>query len=147
MVFRQTLDLKNKDTPLLVISSMGYGGNKMEETNKDLVNYETEAAKLEEAQNRPDFWNPKEGKHEVLMLSEMSFYEFTDKDDKLQKRAKLDVEVAGEKYVWSFGIGVTKASCYGQLVDHAKKHENKLDGVRITVVIKSDGKKRDFTIV
>lgn len=117
------------------------------ETDKQLINYEVEEKKLEEAINRPDFWNPSAGKYEVVILSEMEQYEFTDKDDKVQKRAKVSVESAGKQFTWSFGIGLTKASLYGQLIDYARKHNDKLTGSKITLVVKSDGKKRDFTVV
>jgi len=117
------------------------------ESDKKLIDYEAEAKKLDEAQSRPDFWNPTAGKFDVFILSELEQYEFTDKDGAVQRRAKINVECSGKVYVWSFGIGSTKASTYGQLVDYARKHANKLTGAKITVVIKSDGKKRDFTIV
>lgn len=113
----------------------------------NLVNYEVEEKKLNEALNRPEFWNPNAGKYELVILSEMENYEYTDKEDKVQKRAKVLIEVAGKQYTWSFGIGITKASLYGQLIDHARKHDNKLAGSKITLVVKSDGKKRDFTVV
>lgn len=117
------------------------------ETDTTLVNYEVEAKKLKEAQGRPEFWNPKAGKYEVVILSEMEHYEFTDKEDKLQKRAKVTVEADGKQLTWSFGIGQTEASLYGQLIAYAQKHNNKLAGNKITLVVKSDGKKRDFTVV
>jgi len=117
------------------------------ETDKNLVNYEVEAKKLKEAQSRPDFWNPKAGKYEIVILSEMECYEFTDKEDKLQKRAKVSVESEGKQLTWSFGIGQTEASLYGQLITYAQKHNNKLTGSKITLVVKFDGKKRDFTVV
>ena len=117
------------------------------ETDTTFVNYEVEAKKLKEAQSRPDFWNPKAGKYEVVILSEMEYYEYTDKEDKLQRRAKVTVETEGKQYTWSFGIGMTEASLYGQLIAFAQKHNNKLTGSKITLVVKSDGKKRDFTVV
>jgi len=116
-------------------------------TDTTLVNYEVEAKKLKEALNRPDFWNPKAGRYEPVLLSEMEHYEFTDKEDKVQKRAKVTVEAEGKQMTWSFGIGQTEASLYGQLIAYAQKHDNKLTGNKITLVVKSDGKKRDFTIV
>lgn len=119
------------------------------ETDKQLVDYEVVSKQLKEAANRPDFWNPKAGKFEVVALGEMSHYEYPNKLDAnlMERRAKIDIEVEGKQYCWSFGIGVTEASLYGQLVALAIKHNNKLAGQKFTVVIKSDGKKRDFTIV
>jgi len=119
------------------------------ETDNKLVDYEVVAKQLKEAACRPDFWNPTSGKFEVVALSEMTHYEYPNKKDTniQEKRAKIDVEVAGKQWCWSFGIGVTEASLYGQLVAYALKNGNKLTGTKFTVVIKSDGKKRDFTIV
>jgi hypothetical protein len=119
------------------------------EPDNQLVNYEVVAKQLDEAANRPDFWNPQPGKYEVTILSEMSHYEYPNKKDIaiMEKRAKVDVSAAGKVFTWSFGIGITKASTYGQLVDYALKHNGKLKDAKITVVVKSDGKKRDFTIV
>jgi hypothetical protein len=122
----------------------------MGETDTQLkVDYDAVAKQLKEAANRPEFWNGQPGKHEVIALSEMSHYEYPNKKEPgiIEKRAKIDVEVAGKQYCWSFGIGITEASLYGQLVALAVKNGGKLIGQKFTVVIKSDGKKRDFTIV
>lgn len=119
------------------------------ETDKQLIDYNAVSKQLKEAASRPDFWNPKAGKFEVIALSEMSHYEYPNKKDPaiMEKRAKLDIEAEGKQWTWSFGIGVTEASLYGQLVSLAIKNGGKLLGQKFTVVIKSDGKKRDFTIV
>jgi len=119
------------------------------ETDNRLVNYEAVSKQLKEAANRPEFWNPTSGKFEVVALSEMEHYEYPNKKDSniIEKRAKIDVEVAGKQWCWSFGIGITEASLYGQLVSLAQKNGNKLLAQKFTVVIKNDGKKRDFTIV
>ena len=118
------------------------------ETEK-LIDYEQASKQLEEAQNRPEFWNPNPGKYEVVCLSEMSVYRYPNKKDPniMEERAKVTIEVEQKQYTWSFGIGITKASLYGQLVDFATKNDNKLIGSKFTLVVKSDGKKRDFTIV
>ena len=62
-------------------------------------------------------------------------------------QAKVKIVVDGEEKVWTFGIGKTPASTYGQLVELATKHENKLTDVEFSVVVKSDGTKNDYTIV
>jgi len=119
------------------------------ETDKQLVDYEVEGKKLKEALGRPEFWNPKAGKHEVVILSEMEHYEYPNKKEPaiMEKRAKVLVEAEGKQLTWSFGIGQTEASLYGQLIAFAQKNNNKLAGSKITLVVKSDGKKRDFTVV
>jgi hypothetical protein len=119
----------------------------MEQT--EIVNYGEAQKKIEEAQNLSPWWNEKSGKHEITILSEMD--RLPDKLDKdtqeVRKQVKLLIDVKGAKYAWSMGVGATKASLYGQLIDYAVKNGNKLTGAKLTVVIKSDGKKRDFTIV
>jgi hypothetical protein len=117
----------------------------MEEQN-NLIDYATESKKLEEAKST-DYWNPKEGKFEVVALSELTKFQQADKEGIVKEKAKLLIEVAGKQSTWTMGIGQTKASLYGQLVAFALEHNNKLVGNKFTVVIKNDGKKRDFTIV
>ena len=118
----------------------------MNEITPNLIDYAQESKKLQETKNT-NYWNPKEGKFEVIALSEISKFNQTDKDGTLKEKAKISIEVSGQQYIWTMGIGQTNASLYGQLVDFALKHNNKLLGNKFTVVIKNDGKKRDFTIV
>lgn len=116
------------------------------DNQNNLIDYSKESKTLEEFK-RSDYWNPKEGKFEVVALSEISKFQQTDKDGTVKEKAKIDIEVSGQKYTWTMGIGQTKASLYGQLVGLAVEKNNKLTGLKFTVVIKNDGKKRDFTIV
>lgn len=114
-----------------------------------LVNYEAESKRLEEKKDNSNYWNPRQGKFEVVALSEVSIFESIEKDGTLKQKAKIDIEVVGDqkRYVWTMGKGNTPASLYGQLINLAKNHNNKLVGQKFTVVIKHDGTKRDFTIV
>ena len=118
---------------------------KMDNQN-NLIDYEKEAGILND-QKQANYWNPKEGKFEVIALSELSKFQQTDKDGTVKEKAKVLIEVAGQQFIWTMGVGQTKASLYGQLVSFALEHEKKLLGKKFTVVIKNDGKKRDFTIV
>lgn len=112
-----------------------------------IVDYEKEFKKLEEFLN-VKFWNPKPGKHTIVILSEMENYQFVDKKTQtIEPRAKVLIEINKEPFVWSFGIGKTKASAYGQLVERASQNNNKLTGLMLTVVVKNDGSKNDYTIV
>lgn len=116
----------------------------MENTN--LIDYESESKQLNE-QKTNNYWNPKEGKFEVIALSEITKFQQTEKDGTIKERAKVLIEVSGQQFIWTMGIGQTKASLYGQLISFAIDHNKKLLGNKFTVVIKNDGKKRDFTIV
>lgn len=67
--------------------------------------------------------------------------------DQLNPQAKIKILVNNEEKVWTFGIGATPASTYGQLVELATQHANQLTGVDFSVVVKSDGVKNDYTVV
>ena len=117
------------------------------ETDKKLVDYEVESKNLEEAANRPDFWNEEPGKYEITILSGLETYSYMNDEGQEQIRAKVAIQYKGTEFVWGFGIGKTKASTYGQLVEVAKANGMVLTGKNVLVVITSDGKKRTFTVV
>ena len=119
---------------------------KQMEQPKQLIDYDSESKILEDFK-ASNYWNPKEGKFEVVALSELERFQQADKDGTIKEKARVDIEVAGQRYVWTMGIGQTKASLYGQLIALAVSNNKKLTGKKFTVVIKNDGKKRDFTIV
>ena len=119
----------------------------MTEQSNTLIDY-TSAGKVLEDYKSSNYWNPKEGKFEVVALSELVKFQQADKDGTLKEKAKIDIEVIGSgRFCWTMGVGQTKASLFGQLVSLAISNSNKLLGKKFTVVIKNDGKKRDFTIV
>ena len=119
----------------------------MNEQSNTLIDY-TIAGKQIEDFKTSNYWNAKEGKFEVIALSELSKFQQADTDGTLKEKAKIDIEVVGQgRFVWTMGLGQTKASLYGQLVNLAISNGNKLISKKFTVVIKNDGKKRDFTIV
>jgi hypothetical protein len=120
----------------------------MEQTKmKEVINYAEEAKKLEERENLPDFWKPVPGQHHIIILSEMEPFTFTDKEGVEQKRAAILIEENNIKYKWTMGYGETRASSYGQLIDIATKNNNILFGKKVVVVVKSDGKKNDYTLL
>lgn len=113
------------------------------------MEYEKELKRLQEGGN---FWKPKVGQFKLKALSEL---EETDpfirkkegEADEVSPQAKIKILVDDEEKTWTFGIGKTPASTYGQLVELATKHSNKLTDVEFSVVVKSDGTKNDYTIV
>ena len=117
----------------------------MTEQSKQLIDYDQASKTLEEYKTS-NYWNPKEGKFEVVALSELERYQQADSDGTMKEKARIDIEVAGQQLSWTMGLGQTKASLYGQLVGLAVSNNKKLTGKKFTVVIKNDGKKRDFTI-
>ena len=114
------------------------------------MDYQSELKKLQEGSN--DYWKPKVGQFKVKALSELQAADpFTKKregqPDEVIPQAKIKVLVDGGEKVWTFGIGKTPASTYGQLVELATKHANALTNVEFSVVVKNDGTKNDYTIV
>jgi len=114
-----------------------------------LVNYDEAVKEIEEytEQMSTPFWKANIGEHKVKLLSEMRYWTYTDKEtEKEEKRAKIDIKVNNEKFVWAMGIGKTNASAYGQLSALGKKH-NGLSGREVIVYVKNKGKKNDYTII
>lgn len=113
------------------------------------MDYQNELKRLQEGGN---YWKPKVGQFKVKALSELEeadpyIRKKEGEADEVSPQAKIKVLVDGEEKTWTFGIGKTPASTYGQLVDLATKHANQLTNVEFSVVVKSDGTKNDYTIV
>ena len=117
------------------------------------MDYQEELKRLQESGN---YWKPKVGQYKVKALTELEsadpyIRKTKDEDGKeveeASPQAKIQVSIDGEEKTWTFGIGKTPASTYGQLVELATKHANQLKGVDFSVVVKSDGTKNDYTIV
>jgi|SRR3972149_104128 len=114
------------------------------------MDYQTEFKRLQEGGN---FWKPKASQYKVKALTELEEAEpyirkgKEGKEDEISPQGKIKILVNGEEKTWTFGKGLTLASTYGQLVQLATQHDNKLLGVEFSVVVKSDGTKNDYTIV
>jgi len=114
-----------------------------------LVDYDEAVKEIEEyaEQMSTPFWKANVGQHEVKLLSEMKYWTYIDKEtEKEEKRAKIDIEINNEKFVWAMGIGKTPSSAYGQLTALGKKYKG-LSGREIIVYVKNNGKRNDYTIV
>ena len=113
------------------------------------MEYQKELKRLQESGN---YWKPKVGQFKVKALTELEEAEPFIKrkqgeEDEIHPQAKIKILVDGDEKTWTFGIGLTLASTYGQLVNLATEHTNQLIGVEFSVVVKSDGTKNDYTIV
>jgi len=117
------------------------------------MDYQKELKRLQEGS---DYWKPKVGQFKVKALTELEEAEdfvrkTKDKSgnevEEKSPQAKIKILVNGEQKLWTFGVGKTPASSYGQIVELATKHNNKLTDVEFSVVVKSDGTKNDYTIV
>lgn len=114
------------------------------------MDYQKELKRIEEGGN---YWKPKSGQFKVKALTEL---ESTDpfvkkgkegQSNEVHEQAKIKLLIGSEEKVWTFGIGMTLASTYGQLVALASKNNNKLTGLEFTIVVKNDGTKNDYTII
>ena len=113
------------------------------------MDYQAELKKLREGSN---FWKPNVGQYRIKALSELEetkpfLKKVKGQQDEEHPQAKIKILVNNEEKIWTFGIGKTPASTYGQLVELATKHANQLKGVDFSVVVKSDGTKNVYTIV
>jgi len=112
------------------------------------MDYQNEQKKLQEGS---DFWKPKVGQFKVKALTELEptepYVKGEGENKEVHPQAKIRILIGEEEKTWTFGIGKTPASTYGQLVELAIKHNNTLKDVEFTVVVKSDGTKNDYTIV
>lgn len=113
------------------------------------MDYQNELKRLQEGGN---YWKPKVGQFKVKALTELENAEpfirrHEGTEDEVSPQAKIKVLVDGEEKTWTFGLGKTPASTYGQIVELAVKHANQLTNVEFSVVVKSDGTKNDYTIV
>ena len=113
------------------------------------MDYQQELKKLQEGGN---YWKPKVGQFKVKALTELEESEpyvrkKEGETDQVTPQAKIKIVVDEEEKTWTFSIGKTPASTYGQLVELATKHANQLKDVEFSVVVKSDGTKNDYTIV
>lgn len=113
------------------------------------MEYQNELKKLQEGSN---YWSPKPGQFKVKSLTELEdtdpyIKQLGEGKTETHEQKKIQIVVDGEEKVWTFGVGKTPASTYGQLVELATKKNNTLKDVEFTVIVKSDGTKNDYTIV
>ena len=114
------------------------------------MDYGNELKKLQEGGG--SYWKPKAGQFKIKALTELEESEpfirkHEGEPDEVSPQAKIKILIAGEEKIWTFGIGKTPASTYGQLVELATKHNNSLLNIEFSVVVKNDGTKNDYTIV
>jgi len=106
------------------------------------VDYQNELKRLQEGGS---YWKP-EKKNAQFKVKALSELEPAD-PYKEKPQSKVKILVNGSEKIWTFTIGETPASTYGQLVNLASNRGNSLIGAEFTVIVKSDGTKNDYTIV
>jgi hypothetical protein len=114
------------------------------------INYQAELERLKsfQATGSSDFWKAEPGQYKVHALSEITESKpFVDKKTlKETAQAQIRIVVNDEEKIWSFPVGKTLASTYGQLIQLTTSLGT-LNGKDFVVVVTSDGKKRNFTVV
>ena len=114
------------------------------------MDYSEELKRLEEFKpgENSDFWSPAPGQFRVKALTELEdATPFEEEGKEPKPRKKLKISLDGKELDWTFTVGKTMASTYGQLVHLAAEKGNKLKDVEFTVVVVNDGKKNSYTIV
>ena len=108
------------------------------------LNYEEEVKKLEKRTERTEWFNPGQGKHKVKIVEVGDEYT-TEYEGKQIAKRRFTVEVNGQQLNWGISKGKTSASLYGQLM-LAGKNIGGLEEKELDLLVKSDGKKRDYSI-
>ena len=117
------------------------------------INYASESQRLAAfvPESSSEFWKPKPGQFKVKAMTEIEETEpFKGEVDK--PRAKLTILLDDKQYIWTFGVGKTSSSTYGQLVNLAQALGGSLLKKEFMVVVVSGkGKKGEdkntYTIV
>ena len=102
------------------------------------TDYKSELAKLEAyvPSEQGSFWSPKDGQYKVKGLSEIDEAKpFKDKPN--EPRKGLKILVNDEHKLWTFAVGKSTASTYGQLIRLAAAR-GQLTGTEFTVVVNHD---------
>lgn len=94
-----------------------------------------------------EYWSPKPGKYKVKGLSEIEDSEPFEDDKEMKPRKKLKVLVDGKELTWTFALGKSLVSTYGQLVQLAQDSTSTLLGREFTVVVVGEEQQKRFTIV
>ena len=112
------------------------------------TDYNAELTRLEAyvPSEQGEFWKPKAGQYRVKALSEIEETKpFKDKPD--QPRRSIKILVDEKQYLWTFALGKSTSSTYGQLVKLANAKGGKLLNVEFIVVVNGIGQNVRYTIV
>ena len=116
-----------------------------EEVNTD---YTGRMSRLDESQERKEWFRATPGKHTIKFLTDGTPFE-TEWEGQQIRKLRFDVEVKGKEYSLSVTEGKTLASFYGQLMLIATKSApaNTLVNKSVTLLVTSDGTKKTFTVL
>ena len=125
-----------------------------------VINYEQESLRLEGyvPESSSDYWKPNPGQFRVKSITEIEEAKPFQKKDSTgkiieeQPQRQIKFLLGDKQYTWTFGLGKSSASTYGQLVKLAKDLGGSLkDKEFMIVVVATKGKegkdKHSYTIV
>ena len=117
-------------------------------TDKVETDYFGRTNRLEESQERLEWFKANPGKHMIKFLTDGTPFETEFEGKKIQK-LRFEVEVKGKQYSLGVTEGKTFASFYGQLMLIATKAApaNTLVNKTVTLLVTSDGTKKTFTVL
>jgi hypothetical protein len=144
----QDLDLSELDRKYTEVE-VGMPTKSERRDTKESMDYKNEFKRLQEYVPSMDseFWSPEPGQYKITALTEIEESEPFEDDKELKPRDKLGIEVNGKKLTWTFALGKSLASTYGQLVQLASLKGGSLKGQVFTVVVVGEGQNKRFTIV
>jgi hypothetical protein len=118
----------------------------MEQKNNNLIDYKKEVGLLKELSNH-EWWKPKAGKHDVILLSNGEPYQWIDKNQKPVSSVRFLVKIGDKEFSWSITKSITHAGLWGQLCLLAESKDSELVGEKITLVAIGEGKNIRYSIV
>ena len=97
-----------------------------------------------------EWWKPTEGMHKVTFLENLKeptkrTIRQPDGKEKEVEQSDVLIEVDKKRYKWSITKAITKKSLWGQLMYFGKNVKD-LTGQTCTIIVKGQGKQRDYTI-
>ena len=108
------------------------------------MNYEEETNKLNTGAN---VFKPEAGKYQIVILGEPEETEYVNEESgERTPQIRMGIEVNGEQKNWYVSRGKTYNSVFGQLMLIGKS-KGKLNGEKITLLVKRSNKKNEYTIV
>jgi hypothetical protein len=109
------------------------------------MNYEEELKKIQEYKAE-QYFKPEAGTHKIVIISEAKPKTYKG-DDGERDQIELEIQKEEEMMTWTVTKGLTMKSLYGQLIHLAVKNKGSLIGQTVTLIVKGEGKNKDYTVV
>lgn len=94
-----------------------------------------------------NWFKPEIGTYHIKIVGDGEFLQKKFREDEEEvTQWNLPIEIKGVKMTWSITKGKTISSIYGQIMSLCARNNNSAVDVEFDLIVKSDGKKRDYTI-